>query len=365
MHAWLSIRAQGGTLVLRMEDIDPQRSKPFFADAIMEDLAWCGIDWDEGPVFQSNRMSRYQEAIQQLLDSGVVYKCYCTRKELRALAGAPHLGEQSSGYPGTCRALTVEQRAQLEALGRSWALRVRYPDQDIIVYDRVSSSQCAGVLQDVVLGQPTIKNTNCSRNVKTDSKCQSNRENALFSKSKSSGAFDSATVQKIDNSLPDCPHDESGSFVFSPKNAGGDFAICRSDGVIAYTLAVVVDDMDMGITEIVRGNDILAATPRQLVLHEFLGNKLQPTFGHVPLVLDAQGERLAKRHNGLQLRALRESGVCPEAIIGYFAWRAGLIAKPRLTALSDLIPGYSLERLSTSPVILPDTIQDVLLSIFD
>lgn len=312
MHAWLSVRAKGGRLVLRMEDIDPQRSKSFFADAIMEDLAWVGIDWDEGPFFQSGRIEFYMDAIRKLSDSGVVYRCYCTRKELRALAGAPHPGECASPYPGTCRNLTSEQRERLESSGRNWALRVRYPDQEKAVYDMALSPQCR-FLPDALAG------------------------------------------------LPGCRVDASGKFVFPPEAAGGDFAICRSDGVIAYTLAVVVDDADMGITEIIRGNDILAATPRQLVLHELLGNKALPEFGHVPLVLDAEGERLAKRHNGLQLRALRDAGVRPEAIVGYFAWRAGLIDEPRPTTLAELTQGYSPERIGMRPIVLPVDIAEILL----
>ena len=311
MHAWLSVRSKHGTLILRMEDIDPQRSKSAFADAAMEDLAWLGINWDEGPFFQSGRMALYTEAIRKLSNSGLVYRCYCTRKEVRALAGAPHAGECGSPYPGTCRNLTAEQRKNMETMGRHWALRVRYPEQDKGFYDMALSGR----------GEPLPEGL---------------------------------------ARLPGCRRDAQGRLIFSPEAAGGDFAICRSDGVVAYTLAVVVDDMDMEISEVVRGDDLLAATPRQVVLHEFLGNKAIPEFGHVPLVLDAKGERLAKRHNGLQVRALRNAGVRAEAVIGYFAWQAGLIDGPRPVRIAELVPGYSLRRISRRSPVLPDAIQDML-----
>lgn len=266
--AWLAARSAGGTVVLRMEDIDPQRSRPDYAQAIMEDLRWLGLDWDEGPDMggpcapyaQQARMAAYQEALRRLSAQGLTYPCFCTRKELRALAGAPQAGDTGAPYPGTCRNLTAEARERFRAEGRaaSW---------------RLLCGTAPEHFTDALYGEQRM-------------------------------------------TLQDC---------------GGDFALCRSDGVIAYQLAVCVDDGLMHITQVVRGNDILPSTPRQLYLSRLLGFAA-PTYGHVPLLLDAQGERLAKRHHSLTLRALRQAGLAPENIVGMLAWLAGL--QPALAPLS-------------------------------
>lgn len=278
--AWLACRSAGGTLVLRMEDLDPERSRPAFAAAIMEDLRWIGLDWDEGPdrgkeengdsYFQSARHAFYQAALRRLEEDGAIYPCYCTRRELRSLAGAPHptrespFGDGGAIYPGTCRSLNREERRAREQEGRRACLRLRCPDHPI-------------AFQDAVYG----------------------------------------------------PHS------FSPAQWGGDFALQRSDGVIAYQLAVVVDDGHMGVTQVVRGADLLSSTPRQLLLFDLLGFP-RPNYAHVPLICDAEGFRLAKRHAGLSLRNLREQGVPPENIIGFLAWKAGLLERPETARPQEL-----------------------------
>lgn len=263
--AWMGARTSGGRVILRHEDIDPDRSRQSWMDAIERDLTWLGLDWDEGPnhgphgpYHQSLCRGLYDRAVDRLSRLGLVYPCYCTRKELRVLAGAPHgasdgLGDAGAAYPGTCRHLTAEERAEKEAEGRRPALRLLCPDDDVEVFD------------DLVLGRQEI----------------------------------------------------------SLKSCGGDFALRRSDGVWAYQLAVVVDDMRMGVTQVVRGEDILLSTPRQLLLYRLLGGT-PPDFAHIPLLCDEQGERLAKRHASLSLAALREQGCSPQAIVGEFARIAGL-----------------------------------------
>lgn len=276
--AWLACRSAGGTLVLRMEDLDPERSRPAFAAAIVDDLRWLGLDWDEGPdrendtgpYVQSARHALYEAALNRLRAAGVVYPCYCTRKELRSLAGAPHptrespFGDGGAAYPGTCRTLSREERYAREREGRRACLRLRCPD-------------AAVAFQDSVYG-----------------------------------------VRR-----------------FSPAQWGGDFALQRSDGVIAYQLAVVVDDGLMNITQVVRGADLLSSTPRQLLLFDLLGFP-RPIYAHVPLLCDAEGFRLAKRHASLSLRCLREQGVPPEKILGFLAWKGGLRDRPETARPQEL-----------------------------
>ncbi len=283
--AWLACRSRNGKLVLRMEDIDPDRSRPAYAEAIIRDLHWLGLDWDEGPdaggafgpYVQSSRMALYAQALERLAAGGHTYPCYCTRKELRTLAGAPHVGDAGAAYPGTCRNLSPERRAELESAGRRPCLRLRCP---------------AGTY-----------------------------------------TFEDALSGPLSMTLEDC---------------GGDFALRRSDGVIAYQLAVVVDDGEMGITQVVRGDDLLVSTPRQLALLDLLGYP-RPEYMHLPLLCDAEGERLAKRHAGLTLAELRDAGVSPASAVGYLAARAGLRERAAPLSPQELLPNFDPATLRTLP----------------
>lgn len=283
--AWLACRLEGGKIYLRMEDIDPQRARKEFALEIIKDLRWLGIDWDSYRdnngqnheiVWQSERHALYEKSIQNL--SKHVYKCYCTRKELREMAGAPQkttannsqktaqtmlrfiMPDMGAPYTGTCRNLSKAQRAEKEKKRQNYCLRLACPPsrQDIFTF------------QDCILGEQSF-------------------------------------------SLMDC---------------GGDFALKRSDGVWAYQLAVVSDDMDMGVTQIVRGDDILTSTPRQLYLYTLLNKHTKepypvPEFAHIPLLLDENGERLAKRHKSLSLASIREKINVPTKVISYLAQLMG------------------------------------------
>lgn len=277
-----------GRLLLRLEDIDPDRSTPAFAADIVDDLRWLGLDWDEEPLIQSQRHAAYNVALTRLADAGRLYPCYCTRKELRAqlheltaLAGAPHVDDRGAPYPGTCRALTPEQRHAREATGRPSCLRLNtanLPPVDFV---------------DAVCGPQH-------------------------------------------HTLDTC---------------GGDFALRRSDGVYAYQLAVVVDDAQSGVTQVVRGNDILLSTPRQIALLRLLGHT-PPNYAHVPLLCDEHGERLAKRHASLSLRALRATSTPPERVLGLLASKAGIFASPQPCGLDHILAGFTLERFKTAPIIL-------------
>ncbi len=277
-------------MLLRMEDIDPVRSRPEYAASIRQDLAWLGLNWDAEVAAQSTRTADYERVLAGFEAQDLIYPCYCTRKELRELASAPQassvapeqggVGDLGAVYPGTCRGLTAEQREALEAQGRRPCLRLRYPGRDL-------------ALDDLVMGH-------CA---------------------------------------------------FKAEEAGGDFALRRSDGVFAYQLAVSVDDAEQGITQVVRGRDILASTPRQLYLLELLG-AVAPKYAHVPLLLDHEGERLAKRHNSLRLAALREAGVSGKQVVGWLAWLAGLQDNFTPAAAEEFIGGFTFSQLPAENIFL-------------
>ena len=242
-------RAREGTLLLRNDDLDAQRARPEFAAAMLEDLAWLGIAWQEGPMLdggergsfgpyaQSQRAAWYDAAFQRLRAMGAVYPCVCSRRDLQAAAHAPHAEDEDEPlYPGTCRS-----RMATEGEPCSWRFRV--PDGEVIAF-----------------------------------------EDGL-----------------------------QGPQSFVAGRDFGDFAVRRRDGVPSYQLATVVDDDAMGITEVVRGLDLLRSTARQMLLIRALG-LAQPSYAHCALVLDENGARLAKRDAARSLRALREAGWSADAV---------------------------------------------------
>ncbi len=280
--AWLDVRSVGGRLLLRLEDIDPLRSKPHYAQALRRDLAWLGLDWDLEAPPQSQRSAAYEEALAGLKRRGLIYECYCSRKELRSVAAAPHVDDSGAPYPGTCRELTEQRRAQLRASGRRPSLRLRCPlERSWPFRDRLWGLQ--------------------------------------------------------ERSLREC---------------GGDFVLRRSDGVYAYQLAVVLDDLAAAVNSVVRGRDILVSTPRQLCLIELLGGQA-PAYAHLPLVLDWEGERLAKRHDSLSLEALRQAGLRPQTLWGFLAWRAGLRDYFAPLEAGELAGRFALEELRPEDLRLP------------
>ena len=271
--AWLSVRRAGGCMVLRMEDLDPDRCRAEYAAQLADDLRWLGLDWDEGwqkggshgPYLQSERTERYAAAFRMLEERGLVYPCYCTRAE-RLAASAPHRSDGQVVYSGKCRHLTDVERGGL-AKTRSPAWRLIVPEQDISFTDRLQG----------VYGE---------------------------------------------NLLRDC----------------GDFILRRSDGVYAYQLAVVCDDGDMEITQVVRGRDLLDSTPRQLYLYELLGLRA-PEFYHVPLLCAPDGRRLSKRERDLDMGALRQR-LTPEQLVGLLAFWAGQLDRPEPVTAAELAPRF-------------------------
>lgn len=272
LMAWLSVRSQGGRLVLRIEDLDPRAQDPGRSRLLMEDLRWLGLDWDEGPYYQSDRSELYLAAITRLDELGLTYPCFCTRAELHA-ASAPHASDGTYVYPGTCRSLTPEQRAE-RTRRRPPATRLMVPDAD--------DPHGMIAVEDTVYGT-------------------------------------------VDQDLArDC----------------GDFLVRRSDGVVAYQLAVVVDDADMGVNEVVRGHDLLGSCPRQVYLQRLLGLP-QPTYAHVPLLVAPDGRRLSKRDLDLDLGELRSAGVRPEQLIGALAQIVGLAEPGETCTAESLVTRFS------------------------
>ncbi len=292
--AWLAARKDGGRCLLRLEDIDPARAKPEYAETLVRDLAWLGIDWDNasGPAeclsgagiyTQSRCLPYYRAALDSIRRAAFVYPCYCTRKELRAIAGAPHVDDAGAPYPGTCRYLPPGQRAKFEREGRHFSWRLACPPDQLWTFT------------DLIMGPQR----------------------------------------------------------FTLRECGGDFALCRSDGVFAYQLAVVADDIRMGVTQVVRGLDILISTPRQLYLYSLFG-ETAPAYAHLPLVTDAAGERLAKRHASLTLQSLRDAGVRPETLLGWLAKASGLRPDASPLAAGDPLRDFSFNRVRREPLRLPE-----------
>ena len=275
MLAWLSVRSQNGEMVLRIEDLDPDRCRPEYAETLKDDLRWLGLDWDREQTPQSLRTAAYAREFDKLSDLGLVYPCYCTRGELHA-ASAPHASDGRVLYAGTCRNLTEAQRAE-KTKKPAWRLAV--PDK---VYGYTDGLQ---------------------------------------------GYYE-------ENLAAVC----------------GDFIIRRADGVYAYQLAVVTDDGDGGVTQVVRGMDLLDSTPRQLYLYELLGLKA-PDFYHVPLLTAPDGRRLSKREKDLDLGALRRTHT-PEQLLGKLAHLAGVLETPTPASAKEIAQVFDWNNVKTKPIVM-------------
>lgn len=271
--AWLSVRSQGGKMLLRIEDLDPDRSKQVYIDALRRDLVWLGLDWDEEMPPQSTRDAVYSSFFEKL----PVYPCFCSRNELHS-ASAPHGTDGVLLYAGTCRNLTPEQR---QSKTRRPAWRVQVPHETITFTDKLY-----------------------------------------------------------------------GTVTQSLSRSCGDFILRRSDGVYAYQLAVVCDDALGGVTQVVRGRDLLDSTPRQIWLYRTLGFSV-PEFAHVPLLVAPDGRRLSKREADLDMGALQTAYTAPE-LIGILAHSAGLLPSVEPCCPQDLIPLFSWDKITNRDISILD-----------
>jgi len=273
--AWLSVRSRDGEMVLRMEDLDTQRTSAEFAQILREDLAWLGLDYDRETAPQSQRSAVYDAYFERLQDLGLLYPCYCTRSQLHGV-NAPHLSDGTYVYPGTCRNLVEPPKG-------------RIPSWRVMVTDKLWT------LED---------------------KCQGHYELNLAT---------------------DC----------------GDMVVRRADGVYVYQLAVTVDDGEAGVTEVVRGMDLLSSAPRQMYLQELFGFA-HPEYGHVPMLLAPDGRRLSKRDRDLDLGELRKR-LTPEQLIGILAHSAGLIDQTCAISAAELAKEFRWENLRRDSIFLDAT----------
>ncbi len=273
--AWLSVRSQGGEMVLRMEDLDTLRTSDAYAQLLRQDLAWLGLDYDRETPPQSTRSETYDRYFDRLMEMGLLYPCYCTRSQLHSV-NAPHLSDGTYVYPGTCRNLTPQAR---RAMNRAPAWRVVVPDRLWSLNDRVQ------------------------------------------------GRYEL-------NLAKDC----------------GDMVVRRADGVYVYQLAVTVDDGEAGVTEVVRGMDLLSSAPRQMYLQELFGFP-HPQYAHVPMLLAPDGRRLSKRDRDLDLGELQKR-FSPEAIIGLLAHAAGLIDRPAPISAAELAKEFQWSNLRGDSIYL-------------
>jgi glutamyl-tRNA synthetase len=274
--AYWSIRSLGGRLILRIEDIDSPRIKPWAMDQAIEDLQWLGIEWDEGPFIQTHRRDLYQSALKSLREKNLLYPCTCTRKDIEDAGSAPHFEHELPKYPGTCSRWNLGDPIPVDG---SYCWRFRTTDNPISFVDEVHGNQICHV-----------------------------------------------------------------------QSALGDFAVTQKSGDPSYQLAVVVDDIDMQVSQVVRGDDLIISTFRQLELYRSL-EAVAPTYAHVPLVRGMDGRRLAKRHGDTRLSTLRDQGVQAIDVVRWAAKTAGLVDdSQQIHSTSDVISKFDWSRLSQDSI---------------
>ena len=269
LFSWLYARKHGGSFVLRVEDTDQERSTQESVNAILEGMTWLGLEYDEGPFYQTQRFDRYREVIQRLLDEGKAYKCYCSRERLDALREEQQARNDKPRYDGHCRDL-----AEVPSPDAPYVIRFRNPlDGGVVVNDRVH-------------GRVSFSNS------------------------------------ELD-----------------------DLIIARTDGSPTYNLTVVVDDMDMGITHVIRGDDHLNNTPRQVNILEALGVE-PPVYAHVPMILGDDGKRLSKRHGAVGVMNYRDQGYLPEAVLNYLVRLGWSHGDQEIFTLDEMIEKFDIDDLN-------------------
>jgi glutamyl-tRNA synthetase len=267
---WLLARKSGGTFILRIEDTDVARSTQESVDAILEGMSWLGLDWDEGPYYQSDNFPLYREFAERLLKSGKAYKCYCSAEELEAKREKALAEGRKPKYDGTCRNLAAD------IPDKAFVIRFKAPQEGVTAFD------------DLVKGNISFNN------------------------------------EELD-----------------------DLIIQRTDGTPTYNFTVVVDDAFMAITTVIRGDDHVNNTPRQILLYEALGYPV-PRFAHVPMILGADKTRLSKRHGATSVMAYRDMGYLPEAMVNYLVRLGWSHGDEEIFSLAELIEKFSIEAVGRS-----------------
>lgn len=268
LFSWLFARKQGGKFILRIEDTDLERSSQESVNAILEGMAWLGLDYDEGPFYQTHRFERYQQVIQQLLDQGDAYYCYCSREELDALREQQMANKEKPRYNGKCRDGATGNGERV--------VRFKNPEQGEVV------------INDLVKGRIVVAN------------------------------------KELD-----------------------DLVIARSDGTPTYNLTVVVDDMDMGISHVIRGDDHVNNTPRQINILKALNASL-PVYAHVPMILGSDGARLSKRHGAVSVMQYRNEGYLPAALLNYLVRLGWSHGDQEMFSIDEMIQLFELEKVNVS-----------------
>ena len=258
LFSWLHARKHGGKFVLRIEDTDLQRSTAESINAILEGMTWLGLEHDEGPLYQTDRFDRYNQVIQQLLDSGLAYRCDCPQERLDKLREGQMQRKEKPRYDGHCRGRDIDPESP-------HVVRFRNPDSGSIV------------VNDLVRGRVVFHN------------------------------------EELD-----------------------DLVIRRTDGSPTYNLTVVVDDLDMGISTVIRGDDHLNNTPRQINILQALGEE-SPEYAHVPMILGDDGARLSKRHGAVSVMEYRNQGILPEALLNYLVRLGWSHGDREIFPLDDMI----------------------------
>jgi glutamyl-tRNA synthetase len=282
---WLLARQNNWRILLRIEDLDGPRIKAGASSELLNDLRWLGLNWDEGPGYQSENQRYYAPAIAKLLHHGLAYPCICSRKEVETAASAPHAEDGSTIYPGTCRGRFKTIADAEKASGRAPSIRFAVPNKTISWIDAFAGPQQYDVARQL-----------------------------------------------------------------------GDFVIAKADGTPAYQLAVVVDDAAANVTHVVRGNDLLDSTPRQMLLYDALGaSEKIPTYCHLPLVVGGDGRRLAKRHGDTRLSFYRECGIQATRVITLLAKWCGIESAAPILSTEDLIGRLRLENIPNSPIVFMET----------
>ena len=276
LYPWAFARKMKGTFVLRIEDTDVERSTTESVDAILEGMEWLGLDFDEGPFYQMQRMDRYREVLKQMLDAGLVYPCYMSTEELDALRERQREAGEKPRYDGTWRPEPGKVLPEPPA-GVQPVLRFRNPLTGVVAWD------------DAVKGRIEISN------------------------------------EELD-----------------------DLVIARPDGTPTYNFCVVVDDLDMRITHVIRGDDHVNNTPRQINILRALGAE-PPVYAHLPTVLNEQGEKMSKRHGAMSVMGYRDAGFLPEAVVNYLARLGWSHGDAEIFTREQFVEWFDLEHLGKSP----------------